>query len=331
MIQRLLILGVVMVFFSCNNTPKLLLNQTKGKALGTSFKIKFIDTLSYDFTKSYDSLVQDVNNSISTYIKDSDISKVNIGDTTVVIDQYFKDVFSVSKKIYEETSGAFDPTIGVLVNAWDFGPTGEIKSLDSLKVDSLLTSVGLDKVQLKGRKIYKQHQQTFLDFNALGKGYMVDVIADFLEQKGIRDYLVEIGGEIRVRGSNLMKETPWKIGIEDPNFDGTQSYSKIISLNDVAMATSGGYRKYKIDASGNRYIHILDTKTGYPLKSNLLSVSVITKKCMEADAYATAFMSMGLERSQEFLSHHPEIKAYFIYENSHNKLETRSLNGFPES
>ena len=331
MIHRLLVLFFFFAVVACKKEPTLHLNYQNGEAFGTSFSVQYISNEKSDFSSSYDSLIKVINGSMSTYMDDSDISKINKGDTTVVVDDHFKKVFVASKQIYDQTQGAFDPTIGVLVNAWDFGPEGKIVGLDSLKIDSLLQTVGVQKVVLKGDKIVKEHPNTFIDFNALAKGYAVDVFAEFLESKGQDNYLVEIGGEIRGKGSNLIKQKPWKIGVEDPNFDQTQSYSKVISLEDGAMATSGSYRKFKVDENGNRYAHIIDTKTGYPHKSNVLSVSVITTNCMHADAYATALMSMGLERAKEFLVTHPELKVYFIYEDSDKELKTLAVNGFPEN
>ncbi|WP_103071694.1 FAD:protein FMN transferase [Aquimarina sediminis] len=329
MIKRIVVLIAIGLLISCKENPKLHLNYTNGKAFGTTFSVQFIDNSEQDFSSSYDSIIKVINMSMSTYIPNSDISRINQGDSAIIVDEHFRKVFTTSKQIYKETNGAFDPTIGILVNAWDFGPKGKIVSLDSLKIDSLLWSVGLPKVILKENKILKNDPKTYLDFNALAKGYGVDVFAEFLESKGFENYLVEIGGEIRGKGSNLVKQKPWRIGVEDPNFDGTQSYSKIVSLREGAMATSGGYRKYKTDENGERYIHILNAKTGYPLKSNLLAVSVITNTCMKADAYATALMSMGLERSKIFLKTHPELKVYFIYEDKDTQLKTLSLNGFP--
>ncbi|MBQ4804883.1 FAD:protein FMN transferase [Aquimarina sp. MMG015] len=331
MIRNFLFLLLVICLFSCNKEPEQHLNYTNGNAFGTTFSVQFIDSKKIDLSKSYDSIVTVINTSMSTYQNDSDISKINQGDATVTIDDHFQTVFKASKRIHKETNGVFDPTVGVLVNAWDFGPEGKIVALDSIKIDSLLVSVGLDKVTLQKDKVIKQHKNTFIDFNALAKGYTVDVFADFLESKKIENYLVEIGGEIRGKGSNLIKEQSWRIGVEDPNFDQTQSYSKVIYLEDQAMATSGSYRKFKVDEHGNRYAHIIDTKTGYPHKSNLLSVSVLTEKCMDADAYATALMSMGLEKSIAFLKTHPKLEVYFIYEDDHKELKTLNLNGFPEN
>ncbi|MFD2564500.1 FAD:protein FMN transferase [Aquimarina rubra] len=331
MIRNLLIFSMLIIFFSCKKESKPYLNYTNGNAFGTTFSVQFIDNKEIDYTQSYDSIIAVINHSMSTYQNDSDISKINNGDTTILIDHHFKNVFNTSKRIFKETKGVFDPTIGVLVNAWDFGPEGKIVALDSLKIDSLLISVGLDKVTIQNDKIVKQDKNTFVDFNALAKGYAVDVFAEFLEAKGLENYLVEIGGEIRGKGSNLIKEKPWKIGVEDPNFDQTQSYSKVLSLQNEAMATSGSYRKFKIDENGNKYAHIIDTKTGYPHKSNLLSVSVLTDTCIEADAYATALMSMGLEKSKDFLNNHRELKVYFIYEDENKELQTLTVNDFPEN
>ncbi|MCK8522162.1 FAD:protein FMN transferase [Aquimarina sp. D1M17] len=331
MIRKIVMLAGVCFFLSCKKNTQLYQNFVNGEAFGTTFSVQCIDVKKIDYSKSYDSLITVINTSMSTYIKDSDISKINRGDTTVVVDKHFENVFLASKRLYDATSGAFDPTIGVLVNAWDFGPEGKVIALDSLKIDSLLHTVGINKVLLKDGKIIKNHSKTFIDFNALAKGYAVDVFADFLESKGHSNYLVEIGGEIRAKGVNSIKQKPWKIGVEDPNFDNTQSYSKIIDLQDQAMATSGSYRKFKIDDNGNRYAHIIDTKTGYPHKSNVLSVSVLAETCMEADAYATAFMSMGLKESKNFLATHTNLKVFFIYEDDQKTLKTLSVNGFPEN
>ncbi|MEW7279994.1 FAD:protein FMN transferase [Aquimarina sp. 2201CG1-2-11] len=328
MVKNFVVIAALIVLVSCKQETKLYLNYVKGEAFGTTFSAQFIAKEEIDFKLSYDSIIDVINTSMSTYMPNSDISRINKGDTRVTVDEHFKNVFKASKKIHVATNGAFDPTIGVLVNAWDFGPEGKITSLDSLKIDSLMLSVGLDKVALIESKIVKSHPETYIDFNALAKGYAVDVFASFIEAKGIENYLVEIGGEIRGKGSNLTKKKPWRIGVEDPNFDDTQSYSKVISLQNEAMATSGSYRKYKVDDLGNRYAHILDAKTGYPHKSKLLSVSILAASCMDADAYATALMSMGLEQAKIFLKSHPELKTYLIYEDDQKQLQTLAVNGF---
>lgn len=318
---------LLLVLVSCKQETKLQKNRTSGEVFGTYYNIQFFDDKPVDFSEQYDSLFTLINASMSTYISSSDISKINVNDTTVVVDSHFKKVFKLSKEIYNATGGYFDPTIGVLVNAWDFGPEGKIVGLDSVKVDSLLNYVDFGKVQMMSGKIKKQ-TQTFIDFNAIAKGYGLDVIANFLDSEGYDNYLIDIGGEIVAKGANLLRKNAWNVGIEQPNFDGSQSQQIAIALHDEAMATSGVYRKFKTDENGNKYAHIIDTKTGYPSKTNILSVSVIAPTCAEADAYATAFKAMGINKVKELLKTHPELKVYFIYENTKKQMETLSLNGF---
>lgn len=328
-IQRINVLFILLtvLLVSCKQETENI--KMAGEVFGTSYGVQYYSEHNENFQVQFDSLFQIINSSMSTYQDDSDISRINRNDDTTV-DKHFIKVFNTSKEIYKATAGIFDPTIGVLVNAWDFGPEGKVMALDSLKINSLMESVGLDKVTLDNNRIIKENPNTFIDFNAIAKGYGVDVIADFLESKNIKDYIVDIGGEIRCKGVNFEKQKSWKVGVEMPNFDAEQSVLKAISLHDDAMATSGTYRKFKTDSLGNRYSHIIDTKTGYPSQTNLLSISVIAKDCMTADAYATAFKAMGIEKVKVFLESHPELKAFLIFENDQKELDMLSLNGFPE-
>ncbi|CDF78214.1 thiamine biosynthesis lipoprotein ApbE [Formosa agariphila KMM 3901] len=322
-------LYILLILFltSCHQTKEHV--RVSGAVFGTSYSVQYFSKENINYKAQFDSLFNVLNQSMSTYIEDSDISKLNRNELTF-IDDHFAYVFDASKEIYKETDGAFDPTIGVLVNAWNFGPAKEIIGLDSLKIDSLLLSVGLDKVHRKHHDIIKDNPNTFIDFNAIAKGYCVDVIGRFLESKNISNYLVEIGGEIRAVGMNMEKNSPWKVGVEMPHFDGTQSLLKAIELKGQSMATSGTYRKFKVDNEGNKYSHIIDAHTGFPSKTNLLSISVIASNCMTADAYATAFKTMGIEHVKSFLSTHPELSVFLIFENDKQELETLALNGFPE-
>lgn len=297
-----------------------------GAVFGTSYKA--IYDAEIDYSKQFDSLFDVINQSLSTYMPDSDISKLNRNEL-VAIDTHFETVFLKSKEIYETTDGIFDPTIGDVVNAWSFGADKNKFLTDSTTIDNLMQHVGFNKVMLINGKVAKK-PKTYLEFNAIAKGYGVDVIGEFLESKTINNYLVEIGGEIRVRGKNVEKNKPWRVGLDEPRFDGGQSVFKAINLNNEAMATSGTYRKFKIDEYGNKYAHIINTKTGYPTKTNILSVSVIAEDCMTADGYATAFQAMGVEGVASFLKTHPELKAFLIFENKNSELETLALNGFPE-
>ena len=321
--KKILLLTIVL-FVSCKKEIKNI--KLTGLVFGTTYNIIYQGETNYE--KEFDSLFYVVNKSMSTYQPNSIISKLNRNEIEEV-DGHFVRVFEASKKIFEETNGAFDPTIGAIVNAWDFGSERKVENLDSLKIDSLMVSVGFDKVKRVHNNILKP-QGTFIDFNAIAKGYGVDVIADFLQAENISNYLVEIGGEIRAKGINREKKTPWKVGVEMPRFDGTQSILKAITLQNKAMATSGTYRNFKFDENGNRYAHIINAKTGYPSKTNLLSISVIAEHCMEADAYATAFKAMGNEKVKMFLKSHLELQVFLIFENDKGDLETLSLNGFPE-
>jgi len=326
--MKKIVILLIFSFVACKQEEKPIKNIVSGEIFGTYYNIQFFDEEKIDYSKQYDSLFFEINKSTSTYIPTSDISKINKGDTTVVVDHHFTKVFNTSKEIYDTTEGFFDPTVGVLVNAWDFGPEGKIASLDSLKIDDLMQSVGFHNLSLNKGKI-SNPKKAFIDFNAIGKGYALDVLADFLNNKGHQNYLIDIGGEIIAKGINVESSNLWRVGIEEPNFDGSQSHNKIIELDNSAMATSGVYRKFKIDVNGEKYSHILDAKTGYPSKTNILSVSVIAPNCATADAYATAFKAMGIVRTTELLKSHPELQVYFIYEDDEKMLKTLSLNNFP--
>ena len=219
-----------------------IIRNYKGQALGTSFHITYSDKR--DFTKSIDSLFHRINKSLSTYIPNSDISKINRGDTTVLVDSHFIEVYKKSLKIYNETNGVFDPTIGILVNAWGFGPEKASIKPDTTQVEQLLQFVGFDKVSLENNKIHKDNDSIYFDFNAIAKGFAVDLTGRFLESNNVANYLIEIGGEIRTKGTKK-DGSIWKAGIENPNFEGARSIQKIIELKDESMATSGNYRKFK--------------------------------------------------------------------------------------
>ncbi|WP_274476513.1 FAD:protein FMN transferase [Mangrovimonas aestuarii] len=329
--KKYIVLAILAVtILACKKESKPVLNKVSGPVFGTTYSIQYATLGEIDYARQFDSLFAVINNSMSTYDENSIISKLN-DNRIKFVDDHFINVITKAKEVYKETDGAFDPTIGVLVNAWDFGPEGKVAYLDSAEVENLMKRVGFGKVLIRHNEIIKTESNMFLDFNAIAKGYGVDVIADYLESKNVSDYLVEVGGEIRAKGMNIEKNSNWKVGIEDPNFDGSQSVMKAVSMHDGAMATSGTYRKFKVDENGNRYAHIIDTKTGYPSKTNLLSISVMADDCMTADAYATAFKAMGIEKVKQFLKRHPELKVFLIFENEDNEFETLSLNGFPEA
>lgn len=303
---------------SCSNNRQDIV-KLEGDALGTTFHITYYDINKRNFSNKIDSLIHLINKSLSTYIPTSDISKINQGDTTVVVDAYFEEVFNKSLVVFKTTNGIFDPTIGSLVNAWGFGPQKKLEELNQTKIDSLLQYIGLDKIKLKNHKLIKSNPSIYLDFNAIAKGYAIDIIGRFFESQNIDTYLIEIGGEIRARGQKT-----WKIAIEHPNFDGLQSFQATIDLYNESIATSGSYRKYKNDLkSGQKYIHIINPKTGYATMSNLLSASVIAATdCADVDAYATAFIAMGLEQTKAFLKSYPKFKVFLIYSDDKGTIQT---------
>ncbi|MCK0132359.1 FAD:protein FMN transferase [Flavobacteriaceae bacterium F08102] len=315
-----------------NNEPHVL----HGKEFGTTFNITYFagDENEEKVTEEICALFEALNQSLSTYIPNSDISKINKGDTTVIVDTLFKEVFLKSKKIYAETDGVFDPTIGGLVNAWGFGPKENLKELDSTEVIRLLDNMGFDKVTLHDGKIQKQ-DSVYFDFNALAKGFALDLAGRYLEKINVDNYLIEIGGEIRARGKQLAKNKAWSIALEKPNFDGTRSIDRVIRLENQSMATSGGYRKFKEDSiTGKKFIHIINPKTGYPSESNLLSVSVIAQlDCADVDGYATAILAMGFEKAKAFLARRPDLMAILIFsepDGSLNHYVTSNFKGFDD-
>jgi thiamine biosynthesis lipoprotein len=297
--------------------------KLEGDALGTTFHITYYDENQRNYSQQIDSLIHAINKSLSTYIPTSDISKINQGDTSVIVDAYFEEVFNKSEKVYKTTNGIFDPTIGTLVNAWGFGPQKTMAHLNQTQIDSLLQYVGYDKVKLVNHKVIKSNPAIYLDFNAIAKGYAIDVLGRFFETQNITTYLIEIGGEIRARGDKT-----WKIAIEHPNFDGSQSFQASINLNKESIATSGSYRKFKNDEeTGKKYIHIINPKTGFAVMSNLLSASVIAPAdCADVDAYATAFIAMGLEQTKTFLKANASgmsgIKVFLIYSDENGNIQT---------
>lgn len=282
----------------------------EGFVFGTTYKITYLNA-SKNYRDSFDSIFKDFNNSLSTYLPDSDISKINRGDSTIIVDNYFKEVFKKSKSIYKETNGFFDPTVGNLVNAYGFGTTNEKKNLSDVEIKNQLQYVGLDMVTLENDRVKKKYPKIYLDFNSIAKGFGIDVIARFLDSEKIDNYLIEIGGEIRAKGEKN-NGSSWVIKIVNP-VDVNGGYKKI-NLSNKAMATSGNYRKFRLDSTGKKYVHTINPKTGLAKESNLLSVSVITKKdCADADAYATAFMAMGLEETKKVVRKNKDLEVVLIY------------------
>lgn len=321
---------ILLFVISCGvKEPKIIQNQNSGGALGTSYNIIYQSEAELNFHKEIDSVFAAVNQSMSTYIPSSDISKINDGDTTVVVDQMFKEVFELSKEIYKSTEGYFDPTVGILVNAWGFGPGKQLK-MDSARVDSLMNYVGFDKVVMTNEnKIQKADKSIRFDFNAIAKGYTIDRLAILMDKKGIANYLLEVGGEVVAKGQNQIKKKDWATGIEDPQNELGRSLKKVISLKNRALASSGNYRKFRIDAvTGKKYVHTINPKTGFTKNAKTLGVNVIANTCAEADAYATAFMAMDFDDVIKLLESNKELDAFIIYLNEAGETQEFMTKGF---
>ncbi len=306
----LLILGTVFVVRQQRNMP---FQQNEGFIFGTVYHVTY--QWDEDLQKEIEAEMKKVDDALSTFNKQSVISHVNRNEP-VVLNDMFCHVFKLAQSISRETDGAFDITVAPLVNEWGFGfkkgvpPTAEV-------IDSLRNLVGYTKVSLKGGRIVKQNPNIMIDCSAIAKGYGVDVVAQFLKRKGVQNFMVEIGGEVVTCGVNSQR-MPWKIGVTKPVDDSTQTSRElqtVLNVTDKAMATSGNYRNFYYQG-GKKYAHTIDPKTGYPVQHNILSATVIADNCAEADAYATSFMVMGLEKAQAILKKHPDLLVYFIYADS---------------
>ena len=327
--KKAFFLAVVVLFNACG-TQSSDEHIYSGEALGTSYQLKFYGSGTFKIQKGLDSIFVVINKSMSTYQNDSDISKINAGDTSIQVDENFRQVFNFSEKIYRESDGYFDPTVGNLVNAYGFGPNNQFGDLNQAEIDSMLQYVGFNKLKLTAdNKILKEQPEIYIDFNAIAKGYTVDVIARFLERKGIQDYLIEVGGELVARGLNKNKNQPWIVAIDDPlQTEGNRSFQATLKLENRAMATSGNYRKFRWDSiTGQRFVHTINPITGLPKKSNLLSASVLAENCALADGYATAFMALGLERSKEMLKKLENVEVYLVY-SENDQLKVYTSEGF---
>jgi FAD:protein FMN transferase len=309
-----LIFPILVVLFACRGHGDSYLVQIAGNAQGTTYHISYFES-NINLQRGIDSILKKIDSSVSTYLPVSIISRINKNDSTVVADKYFRAVFEKAMEVSAKTNGAFDVTVAPIINALGFGSTRASKP-DSSMVDSLLRYVGYTKVKMENNKVIKDHPQLMLDFNAIAQGYTVDVIASYLDHKGVTDYLVELGGEVKAKGKKK-NGANWTVGIDQPveTPDEGRPLQAVIKLADKAMATSGNYRRYRIE-DGRKYAHIIDPRTGRTAKHNLLSATVLADDCMTADAYATAFMVMGLEDSKRFLSENSELElqVHFIFD-----------------
>lgn len=301
-----------------------------GKTMGPiTYNVKYFDPNSQHYQTQVDSLLKVFNQSLNTYIPESEISGFNRDSAFTFQLPFFYPVLKRSQEIYNMTSGAFDPTVMPVINAWGFGPEKEIKK-DSAYLDSLMTFVGFNNIDFNEKQVWKKDRRAELDFSAVAKGYGVDEVAHYLKDKGIENLFVEIGGEVYAKGKNLQKDTFWSVGILDPNSDElNQFYYAIVTLENKAMATSGNYFNYHIIDSV-KYGHTIDPTTGFPIVHSLLSASIFADDCMTADAVATACMVMGVEKSKAFFNEHPEMDAFLIYTDQDGNMQSYATPGIKD-
>lgn len=311
--HSILLLILVVGISSCMPGFKGEYHSLQGFTQGTTYHITYQHPTETDLTEQIDSILRRFDASLSSYDSTSIISAINRSDKGGKTDSLFRTVFRESGRVYQVTGGAFDISLGPVINAWGFG-SGQQLNPDSAMIDSLLQYVGMEKVRLSGETLTKSHPGVLLNVNAIAQGYSVDVVAAYLGELGCRNYMVEIGGEIRTHGVNG-KGNFWRIGVDRPEYGNMvpgQQLQVIISMHNRSLATSGNYRKF-YEKDGVKITHSIDPVSGYPKASNLLSVTILCDECMTADAYATSCMVMGLEKGKEFVEELKGVDAYFIF------------------
>ena len=322
-----ILLFLVAWITSCNPVSDGIYHRVQGFTQGTTYHIIYQLPTEQDLQEQVDSLLQQFDRSLSTYDSTSIISAINRNVPGAKTDSMFRTVFRESARVYQVSGGAFDITLAPVIDAWGFG-SGEQLNPDSAYIDSLLQYVGMDKVSLQGDSVVKSNPAVQLNVNAIAQGYSVDVVSGYLESLGCRNYMVEIGGEIRTRGMNE-KGNFWRIGVDRPDYGNMipgEQLQVIINMHNRALATSGNYRKF-YEKDGILITHSIDPSTGYPKVSRLLSATVLNDDCITADAYATACMVMGLEKAQTFIEGLKNTDAYFIYGDEEGKYQVWYTNG----
>lgn len=273
--------------------------SNSGPIFGTTYKITYQSPS--DFHPEIQTEMKKVDAALSLFNPDSWLSRYNAGQNPAS-DKIAKDVITLAMRVSKDTQGAFDITVAPLVNAWGFGNEKTTTPSDE-QIDSLLSIVGYQR--------YLRGERVMLDCGAIAKGYAVDRVANLLRMHGVKNFMVEIGGEIVAEGCNS-EGKPWQIGVARPTHDRSE-LQEILPFTHVAMATSGNYRNYRTDSKGNRYAHTIDPRLGRPVQQTLLSATIIAPTCAEADAYATASMVMGREDAEKLLSKKKDIQYYYIY------------------
>ncbi|MDL2251844.1 FAD:protein FMN transferase [Odoribacter sp. OttesenSCG-928-J03] len=306
-------LGILLLpLILCEGCNRRQYRQIEGKIYGTYYRIVYESDR--DMGGELLKEINGVNSSLSMFDTSSVLSRIN-RNVSDEMDTLTARVITTAYEVFRQTGGAFDMTVAPLVNAWGFGYKND-RLPSKEKIDSLLLLTGMDKLSVNGNRLIKKDPAMEIDAGAIAKGLGVDVAADFLEATHTLNYMVDIGGEVRVKG-NSAKQRPWRIGIDKPmdNLapEGPREIQLILSLSEGAMATSGNYRNFYVH-DGKKYAHTIDPRTGYPVQRDILSATVYASSCMLADAYATSFMVLGFDESRKVVEKTPELQACLIYE-----------------
>lgn len=316
-IKRIVVfISLLVCFGGCKE--HIVYQYAEGKIYGTFYHISYASPT--NLNKELHDEMERVNASLSMFNPHSVISQINQGKTQQT-DSLFRKMFRSALEVNQATQGAYDITVAPLVNAWGFGFEKE-EFPDSSRIDSLKELVGMNKLKLEKECLIKEQAGMKLDASSIAKGLGVDLVAEYLESQGVEDFMVEIGGEVRVKGQSD-KKRPWRIGIDRPEDDVTaqeRQLQMVVGLTNGALATSGNYRNFYVH-EGKKYAHTINPQTGYPVQTEILSASVYASECMQADAYATAFMVMGLKKAQQMLSQTTGLEGYLIYRED-GKLKT---------
>lgn len=310
----LLIVGTVLIIRQQQSTPY---QKNAGLIFGTTYSVTY--QCGEDLQEEIEAELKKVDDEFSMFNSQSIVARLNNGEQPELSNDFI-DVFKLARQVSEDTDGAFDITVAPLVNAWGFGFKHE-QMPSKEQVDSLRELISYRYVTLKDKTITMQKPGMMLDFSAIAKGYGVDVVARLLERHDIKNYMVEIGGEITTRGINP-ERVPWRIGVNKPSEDAlneNHELQTILNVTDKSMATSGNYRNFYVKG-GKKYAHTIDPKTGYPVQHSLLSATVLTDRCAKADAYATSFMVLGMDGAKQILERHKELMAYLIYTDNKGNL-----------
>lgn len=323
-----LIIGTVVIVGRQKSVPY---QHDEGRIFGTTYHITYQSD--DNLKKEIEETLKVVDQEFSMFNPQSTVALINEGKRPTLSDD-FLEVYQLAQQVNEESDGAFDITVAPLVNAWGFGFKNQ-QMPNNHQIDSLRRLVGMEHVSLAGAKgsqyVRFQRPRMMLDFSAIAKGYGTDRVARLLMSHDVANFMVEIGGEVYAKG-NSEKRLPWRIGVskpvDDPDNDA-QELETVLNVTNQAMATSGNYRNFYYKG-GRKYAHTIDPKTGRPVQHSLLSATVLAPTCAEADAYATSFMVMGLDKARQVLERKKQLKAYFIYQNAQRGLSVWKSEGLDE-